>query len=255
MFSLYPLLKTGKQNNMASVKKYTHLFFDLDNTLWDFATNSRHAMLETFNQLSLSEKGVGFDDFFETYSEINHKLWAAYRKKEIRKKELTRQRFQLTFDALQISGIDPQQMNDLYLTEMPKQNYLMEGAIELLDYLKTKPYKLFIITNGFKEVQHKKLESSGLAAYFEKVFISEEVKCPKPGRLIFEHAIKSSNAKKTNSLMIGDDWDVDVMGAVGFGLDAIHFSPKNSDNNKDFSSTSEVGVREVSQLREISFFL
>lgn len=205
-------------------KKYTHIFFDLDNTLWDFKKNSRYAMMETFNRFQLEKNGLTFSDFYKVYSVNNTKLWTAYRNKEIKKKELTSQRFQLTFNTLQINGVDSQEMNDVYLAEMPKQKYLMDGAIELLDYLKLKPYKLYIITNGFKEVQHKKLQTSGLAAYFEKVFISEEIKCPKPGRQIFEHAIKSANAKKTKSLMIGDDWDVDIIGAVNFGIDSVYYN-------------------------------
>lgn len=234
-------------------KKYTHLFFDLDNTLWDFKKNSRFAMKDTFNLLGMEDKGVSFEQFFEVYSENNTKLWAAYRKKEIKKKELTSQRFQLTFDALQLNGIDAQKMNDCYLNEMPKQNYLLEGAIEVLEYLKLKRYHLFIITNGFREVQHKKLESSGLAPFFEKVFISEEVKCPKPGRQIFEHAIRSANAKKEKSLMIGDDWDVDVVGAINFGVDAVYYSPNAFDAAEDAKTElySTNKVNRISSLREL----
>jgi len=202
-------------------KKYTHLFFDLDNTLWDFKTNSLHAMQATFRHYHLDETGLEFERFFEVYNEHNHRLWDEYRKKEVKKKELTRLRFQLTFDDLKINGIDPQEMNDVYLEEMPRQTFLIEGAEDLLQKLKGAGYKMFIITNGFIEVQHKKMESSGLKPYFEKVFISEEVKVPKPGRDIFEHAIKSTNAKKSKSLMIGDDWDVDIKGALNFGIDAV----------------------------------
>lgn len=202
-------------------KEYTHIFFDLDNTLWDFKTNSRLAMELTFAHYNLSEQGVSFDEFYKVYADFNERLWEAYRKKEIKKKELTKQRFQLTFDKLGISGIDSQEMNNQYLADMPNQKVLMSGALELLEHLKMKKYRLFIITNGFMEVQHKKLQQSGLAPYFEKVFISEEVKCPKPGKAIFEHAIKSANAKKTKSLMIGDDWDVDIKGALNFGISAI----------------------------------
>lgn len=211
-----------------TAKKYTHLFFDLDNTLWDFKSNSRAAMKVAFEKCGLIDQAVGFNQFFESYSEHNKNLWTAYRKKEIRKKELTGQRFQLTFNDFQITGIDAQQMNECYLDEMPKQNILLEGAMEVLDYLKQKNYRLFIITNGFKEVQHKKLETSGLKAYFEKTFISEEIKCPKPGRQIFEHAIKSANAKKSKSLMIGDDWDGDIIGALNFGIDAVFLSENNT---------------------------
>lgn len=241
---------------MISRKKYTHIFLDLDNTLWDFEKNSRYAMEATFKQLKVGEKGVDFSLFFEVYSENNHKLWAAYRKKEIKKKDLTRERFQLTFDALQIKGMDAPEMNDLYLAEMPKQKFLMDGAMEILEYLKSKRYKLFIITNGFKEVQHKKLESSGLGKYFDKVFISEEIKCPKPGREIFEHAIKSANAKKVSSIMIGDDWDVDVLGAVNFGIDAVYFSngkfKKAIQTNKVDSVNHKIHeIVTLSELREL----
>ncbi|WP_319502029.1 YjjG family noncanonical pyrimidine nucleotidase [uncultured Draconibacterium sp.] len=227
-------------------KKYTHLFFDLDNTLWDFNTNSRYAMQETFRILQLEKSGVNFDAFFETYSKHNHDLWTAYRKKAIRKKELTRQRFQLTFDSFTINHLDALAMNDLYLQEMPKQSHLIDGAKEILDYAKLKGYRLFIITNGFKEVQHEKLKRAGLAAYFEKVFISEEIKMPKPSREIFEHAIKSSNAKKKNSLMIGDDWDVDICGATNFGIDAVYFNRLKQPLNKLHGN-----VRIINTLKEL----
>lgn len=214
-------------------KKYTHLFFDLDNTLWDFKTNSRHAMNTTFEAFCLHDKNVAFDKFFAVYSENNNKLWEAYRKKEVVKKELIRQRFQLTFDVLNITGIDAQEMNDFYLTEMPRQVHLVDGTLKVLDYLKNNGYRLFIITNGFRMVQHKKLQSSGLASYFEKIFISEEVKCPKPGKEIFQYAIKSSNARKNSSLMIGDDLDVDVKGALNFGIDAVHFNYKSNETSSN----------------------
>lgn len=213
-------------------RKYTHLFFDLDNTLWDFKTNSRYAMLETFNILGIDKNSVDFDNFFDTYCVYNDNLWAAYRKKEVTKKELTRQRFQLTFDSLGIKNVDALMMNDVYLKEMPKQSHLIDGAREILDYTKSKGYRLFIITNGFKEVQHEKLKQAGLQNYFEKVFISEEIKIPKPGRGIFEHAIKSSNAKKKSSLMIGDDWEVDILGALHFGIDAVYFNRLKQPLNK-----------------------
>lgn len=181
-------------------------------------------MYRTFQILELDKNGVVFDTFFSSYSKHNNDLWIAYRKKEVTKRDLTKLRFQLTFDALEMNGLNALEVNDLYLREMPKQSHLIDGAKEILDYSKSKGYRLFIITNGFKEVQHAKLKSSGLAAYFEKVFISEEVKTPKPGREIFEHAVKSSNARKNSSLMIGDDWEVDICGAQKFGIDAVYFN-------------------------------
>ncbi len=234
-------------------RKYTHIFFDLDNTLWDFKTNSLHALQTTFDNYKLKAAGVSFSDFSNVYTRHNNQLWEAYRNKQVRKKELTNLRFQLTFDELGIVGVDANQMNDLYLSEMPKQNKLFGGAIELLDYLKVKNYRLSIITNGFKEVQYKKMLNSGLQPYFDKVFISEEVKAPKPDPLIFEYAIKSTNAKKATSLMIGDDYDVDIKGALDFGIDAVFFCP--TDYKRTSYEKENLSIKVVNRLNQISFFL
>lgn len=215
--------KAVKQPGMN--KKYTHIFFDLDNTLWDFERNSRNAMHVAFHLFKI-DKLTTFDLFFETYNRHNHSLWESYRNKEVGKKDLTYLRFQNSFDELDIKDVNADEMNTLYLTEMPKQRELNEGAIEILNYLKKKRYHLNIITNGFKEVQYKKIESSGLAPYFDKIFISEDIKSPKPERGIFEFSIKSTNARKINSIMIGDDLDVDIMGAVKYGIDAILYQKK-----------------------------
>lgn len=209
-------------------KRYTHIFFDLDNTLWDFEKNSRVAMQSTFNHFIFDSFKIDFNTFLKVYSKHNDALWMNYRKKEMGKKELVRRRFQDTLSELKICGVDPEQMNIFYLNEMPKQKLLYPGVLEILEYLKNKHYQLFIITNGFTEVQHRKIESSGLKTFFKKVFTSEEVKTPKPGREIFEYAVKSVNAKKINSLMIGDDWEVDVRGAIDFGIDAVYFANKKN---------------------------
>lgn len=208
-------------------RKYTHLFFDLDNTLWNFEQNSREAMQESFNHF-IKSPGLTFNRFFEIYTGHNHALWDSYRKKEIGKKELTRDRFLLTFNDCRITGVDPDEMNEHYLSVMPHQKILNHGAAELLQYLKERNYSMHIITNGFKQVQLEKIASSGLKPFFDKIFISEEIKSPKPNREIFELAVKSSNARKKSSIMIGDDWEVDVLGALKFGIDAVLYQPSGA---------------------------
>ena len=220
---------------MKMNKKYTHIFFDLDNTLWDFETNSRNTMQIIFQKLDLGETH-DFNLFFETYTKHNDSLWQSYRNNEVIKKELTRLRFQNTFNDLEIKGIDAEEMNELYLNEMPNQKILIEGVTQVLQYLKKKRYHLNIITNGFSEVQHKKIETSGLKPFFDKIFISEEIKSPKPERAIFEHAVKSSNAKKNRTIMIGDDWNIDVLGAVNYGIDAVHYQRSNDENLTNVSN-------------------
>jgi putative hydrolase of the HAD superfamily len=208
-------------------KKYTHIFFDLDNTLWDFTKNSYNALLETYSYYSLQNYNDDFTLFFDTYTKYNKLLWTDYRNKKISGEELKILRFQQAFNDLNIEGLDPGEINTFYLTEMPKQLHLKEGAADLLDFLHRKGYLLYIITNGFREVQYKKLENTGLKKYFSKVFISEEIKASKPAKEIFEYAIKSSNAKKRTSLMVGDEWETDMMGAVGAGMDAVWLTSQN----------------------------
>jgi len=234
---------------MQQNKKYTHLFFDLDNTLWDFEKNAYSAMSITFEKI-IKPNQVDFNTFFQVYSKHNDELWQKYRERRVTKRDLIKSRFQLTFDHFRIDGLDPETVNAFYLSEMAKQSILVDSALDVLTYLKGKKYKLFIITNGFKEVQLKKIENAGLSSFFDKVFISEEIKIPKPGREIFEYAIKSSNAKKKQSLMIGDDWEVDIQGAVNFGIDAVYYSS----NSFNFP-VNQTGVRVVHHICELQEIL
>ena len=216
-------------------KKYTHLFFDLDNTIWDFNANSYDALEVALDRLELLDPIGSYDDFFKIYSDVNEKLWEQYRQGSMTKKVLSVQRFEESFEKhgtpLLQGGAS---VNETYLSEMPLQTRLVEGARELLDHLYGK-YEMSVITNGFKEVQHDKIQKSGLSKYFRKIFISEEIGAQKPDKLIFEHAVKSMNARKKESLMIGDSWDADIVGAMNFGIDQVYFAP-NSEKSDPVST-------------------
>lgn len=203
------------------MRKYDHIFFDLDHTLWDFPTNSRKAVKLTLEKHELMDQLPSFEDFIVVYEEVNEELWKGYRERTITKEQLTSVRFTRSLKPFKVKGFGGQQLNDCYLDFMGEQTALYPNALEILEYLKQKGYKMHIITNGFKEVQTRKLANSGLEKYFEKVFISEVVKAPKPDREIFEHAVKTVNAKKSKSIMIGDNWDVDIYGALNFGMDQV----------------------------------
>jgi len=206
------------------LKKYKHIFFDLDNTLWDFERNSAEALKLTFHQFHLDGLINDFSEFHKVYAGHNERLWELYRNNGISKQELIRQRFQHTFDAFCLHGIDPLEFNEVFLRLMPLQTVLVPGAPEVLDYLNKKQYLLYIITNGFTEVQGKKLEMTGIRHFFKRIFISEEIGAQKPSGEIFESALKSSNARKMESLMVGDSWDVDIEGARKTGIDQVYFS-------------------------------
>ena len=210
------------------MRKYRHLFFDLDNTVWDFNLNAYHALKETFIRYNLNLSS--FEKFFEIYTFHNDRLWELYRQNGITKEELTRSRFDLSFKDSGIEGVDGKKFNNDYLIQMPKQTRLCDGARPVLEKLSRK-YEMHIITNGFAEVQYKKMANSDLNRFFSKVFVSEEIKFPKPSPEIFRHALKSSNARKKESLMIGDSWEVDIVGAMITGIDQVHYAPGLKNNH------------------------
>jgi putative hydrolase of the HAD superfamily len=224
---------------------YRHLFFDLDHTIWDFETNARITLEELFGKYQLERYFIDFGDFFSRYTPINRDLWAQYQRKEVPKSTLKVNRFYNTFRSV---GFDDFAMatnfgND-FIASSPLQTTVMPHTFELLDYLQERRYQMHIITNGFTETQHKKLERSGLRPYFQKLFISEEIGVSKPHKRFFEYAIKSTNARKKESLVIGDSLENDVKGARNFGLDHIYLNPRQISHN-------EAIFKEISSLEEL----
>lgn len=202
---------------------YDHLFFDLDNTLWDFTANSKLAMYQNLEQNGILYQLESFDSFFQVYEQVNKSLWNDYHFKKITKQTLIVERFSRSLQQFGITDLNWQEINHSYLKCMALQTALLPGTFKTLEALKSKGYQMHIITNGFSEVQHDKLRNCGLTGFFTKVFISEELKTTKPHRQIFEHALKSTNAPKRKSIMIGDSWEIDIRGAMDFGMDQVMF--------------------------------
>jgi putative hydrolase of the HAD superfamily len=235
-------------------KRYKSLFFDLDNTLWDFERNAYFALRIALSAYPDNVGNVRFEQIHPVYIRHNDLLWALYRNQEISKDELIRKRFNDTFAELGISGIEVNEFNDRYLDEMAKQTHLVDGAAEVLEYLFPR-YSLYIITNGFREVQNKKLKNTGLSRYFEKVFVSEDIKAPKPNLAFFEYAVKSANARKQESLVIGDDWEVDILGAANFGIDQVYLSSKNDCPEAISNSFKKCLTIKINHLSQLGLFL
>ncbi|MDO6744880.1 YjjG family noncanonical pyrimidine nucleotidase [Tenacibaculum soleae] len=199
-----------------------HIFFDLDNTLWDFDKNSQLTFQQIFKEQNIQLKVV---DFLEVYMPINLDYWRLYREDKISKEYLRFNRLKDSFTAVNYN-ISDDLINIIskdYITYLPNHNHLFEGTIEILEYLHKK-YKLHIITNGFEEVQNLKLQKSGIIKYFKEIITSESIGVKKPNPKIFEHALKKVNTVAHNSVMVGDSYEADVLGALKSNMLAIHFT-------------------------------
>jgi len=229
------------------MKKYKLLLFDLDHTLWDFETNAREAIHDIFTELHLPERIADFEQFYHTYETHNHRLWAEYEQGRLKKEELRTLRFHLT---LKDFGIDDyataQYFGKTYVELSPRKTALFPGVRETLDYLQP-TYEMAIITNGFSEVQHVKIAACGLDSYFERLFISDQIGHAKPDARIFHAAVTAFNRKKKEVLMIGDNWENDILGAKQYGIDQVFFNPNKAPH--EGQATYEISAME--ELRKI----
>ena len=203
-------------------EKLTDIFFDLDHTLWDFDKNSGFAFAKIFE---IHDILVPYDEFLKIYSPINFQYWKWYREERVTKAQLRYGRLKKTFDKMGISVTDDiiHKLSEDYITHLPSINHVFDGTFELLDFLKPK-YKLHIITNGFEEVQHTKMERSGLAPYFDTITSSETAGVKKPHPRIFEMALASAKTQAAHSMMIGDTYEADILGAEAMGMRTICFN-------------------------------
>lgn len=199
-----------------------HIFFDLDHTLWDTDKNSELAFADCFRDLHID---LDLQTFLEVYMPINEAYWVLFTHNQISKENLKFNRFSDTFEKLnfKISKEKMEQLSENYLHYLPRYGVLIDGALQLLDYLKDK-YRLHIITNGFNEVSIKKLAFSDIAKYFEVVITSEKAGAKKPDIKIFDFALDLANAKSSESLMIGDNLTADIQGATNAGMSVLHYN-------------------------------
>jgi len=206
--------------------QYRHLFFDLDHTLWDFEANSRLTLEELYHSLNLSERGVhDFDLFHKCYIVHNDKLWARYRNGYIKVDELRWKRMWLTLLDFKIGDEKlAREMDVRFLDALPTRKLLFPDTIEVLNYLRDKGYVLHLITNGFEKTQHSKLQHSGLAGYFTEVITSEGSNSLKPHKEIFEYALQKAGAARPESIMLGDNVEADIQGAMNAGIDQVYIN-------------------------------
>lgn len=235
-------------SNFSTLKNIKHVFFDLDHTLWDFESNSKATIMELHLRYGIEAfAGCNFEDYFTVYSKINAELWDRYRHNTISKEALRTERFRLSLLEIGYQEEDiPNQIGFDYLDICPTKTKLFPGAISSLEYLNSK-YPVHMITNGFSESQTRKLKHSGLDSYFKELIISDLVGLKKPDPRIFDLALERSGAKAEESVYIGDNYKVDILGGKQAGWNVIWFNVK-----EDFSDDeSIIRIKNLEELQEL----
>ncbi len=220
------------------MKAYRHIFFDLDRTIWDYERNAEEAILELIERHSLHKRGI--EDpaaFVKSYCVINDRLWDDYGKDRITKEELRSQRFHLAFQEFGINDIVTANLvSDDFTALAPKKPHLLPGADEVLKYL-NKKYSVHLITNGFEDTQKEKMKHSQISRYFKHMITSERSGFKKPDKRIFDYALRKTGAIAEGSIMIGDNYDLDILGAAGAGIDQVYYDPAGTGIDKSATHT------------------
>lgn len=220
------------------------VIFDLDNTIWDFETNSREALDELFHKTKADHNIVhDFDFFHSNYVEINYKCWSDYEKGLIDKHHLRYGRF---YDAFARTNFHDRRVIDevanRYIEISRTKTVVFDGTYEVLEYL-NKKYKLAIITNGFSEVVEHKMRNCRLDEYFDYVQTSEAAGVQKPNTKIFELVMNQFGVSANESIMIGDNLDTDILGGKNAGMKTILFDPK--DAHKEYEDLKVTNLKQL----------
>lgn len=207
------------------MNRYDVLFIDLDDTLYDFSANSLDAYREVYALMGYDRWFDGFDHYYRIYWERNRQLWVLYGDGKITKDELNAERYT---HPLRVAGVpDADAVGARFWAEamkrLPLGTKLMPHAREVLEYLKPR-YRIYILSNGFAELQARKMRSAGIGHYFDGVVLSEDIGVNKPHRAIFEHALNVAGVTADRALMIGDNYEVDIKGARGAGIDQVYYN-------------------------------
>ncbi len=216
------------------MSKYRVLLFDLDHTLWDYETNSYETLSDLHQDYNLSEfTGWSVQKFADTFKKVNSRLWDNYNRGAIDRAYIKEKRFETIFRKLGVDDYElSQEISAEYVKRCPQKTGLMPHTLTVLDYL-SKTYPLFLLTNGFDDVQNIKLEKSNIGHYFQGMITSETCGHRKPSREIFEYTLETANTTSSEALMVGDNLQADIKGAKKAQIDGVYYNPLKKSHKEE----------------------
>ncbi len=225
--------------------RYPWILFDADDTLFDFKRSARHALAQTLEDHKIEAS----ETHFQIYETINHEVWLAFERLEITATELRKIRFERFLEVIG-EYRDPLELNRYYLNLLSKTRFMLDGAIELVESLHQKKYRMGLITNGLKEVQRPRIAQAKMDKYFEVIVVSDEIGVSKPHKGFFEYTyIEMGRPDKTEVIVVGDSLNSDIQGGINFGVDTCWFNPRGATNLTDHQPTYQ--IQKLDELWEI----
>jgi putative hydrolase of the HAD superfamily len=220
------------------------IFFDWDHTLWDHDRNAFEVIQELMVELPM-ERSLSHSDseIWTAFQLINDRLWDDYQHGRISQKALRETRFVQFFEAMSWKG-DAQLFSDLYLSRTPRKTNLLPGAYQVIESLAHK-YPLYVLTNGFDDIQHVKIQGVGMSHFFQRIITSELAGCKKPSPDFFHFALKEAQCLASEVVMVGDHPVIDIQAAEAVGISAIHL------HVRDESESANIRITQLNQLLDL----
>jgi len=202
-------------------KKYKAVFFDADDTLYDYPHAERAALLACCGEFGIN---VAPETFIAVYRRHNHDVWQEFERGETDQATLRVERFRRLAAELELEELPFDQVSAFYLEVLAGQAQLLPGALDLVREL-AKNFPLALVTNGIAAVQNKRFAASPITPYFQAIVISEEVGVAKPDPRIFAPALEKIGVSPGEVLYVGDSVTSDMAAARNAGMDFCWLNP------------------------------